>query len=115
MVEEQDMSGHGWAFTVANTGWILLGTGFSFTIGWYATQYYKAVNEPLPDPALQEHINLTAVYDEYAPHFDQDVDRTEYWNGIMSLRSRLVKQAKGRRPFVLGQDPQGFRIEVLLR
>merc|ERR1711981_480478 len=53
------------------------------------------MTRPMPDEKDVPHIDLTAVYDEYAPHFDQDVDRTEYWNGIMTLRSRLVKQARG--------------------
>jgi len=84
-----------WATTFTNTVWIVSGTVFSLLLGLYGTQYYISATQPAPDTSNAPPINLTAVYDEYAPHFDQDVDRTEYWNGIMTLRSRLVKQARG--------------------
>lgn len=94
-LQEETLADRPWATTFTNAVWIISGTAFAGLLGLYGTQYYLSATRPPPDPSEQKPIDLTAVYDEYAPHFDQDVDRTEYWNGIMTLRSRLVKQARG--------------------
>ncbi|KIW08400.1 uncharacterized protein PV09_01312 [Verruconis gallopava] len=83
-----------WARTFTISVIAISGTAFFGLIGWYGALYYNGLNQPAPE-GDEQPIDLTAIYDEYAPHFDEDVDRTEYWNGIHTLRSRLVKQARG--------------------
>jgi methyltransferase OMS1 len=82
-----------WAMLFTTSIMAISGTGFFALLGWYSVNIYKSQTNPLPEN--EDKIDLTAVYDEYAPHFDRDVDRMEYWEGIMSMRSRLVKQARG--------------------
>jgi methyltransferase OMS1 len=86
-----------YATLFTNVVLVIAGTGFAGLLGFYGVNIYKGSTQPPPDHngAETQKIDLTAVYDENAQHFDKDVDRTEYWNGIMTLRSRLVKQARG--------------------
>jgi methyltransferase OMS1 len=86
-----------YATLITNAVWIISGTAFAGMLGWYSVNIYQSLTEPSPDDEKEDQkIDLTAVYDQTAQHFDKDVDRMEYWEGIMTLRSRLVKQARGR-------------------
>ncbi|KAF2396107.1 S-adenosyl-L-methionine-dependent methyltransferase, partial [Trichodelitschia bisporula] len=59
----------------------------------YGASYYRVLTQPCPTPPSD--INLNAIYNATAGGFDAKVDSAEYWSGLMRLRARLVRQAKG--------------------
>src|ERR1700712_5416975 len=77
---------------------MLAGLAFATSISYIGAQAYNIYNSPPPTPeviAAAEAANLIAVYDKTASEFDAEVESTEYWSGLMRLRRKMVKQARG--------------------
>jgi len=77
---------------------MLAGLVFVTSISYMGTSAYNLYNSPPPSAealAAAEAANLIAVYDKTASEFDQEVESTEYWSGLMRLRRKMVKQARG--------------------
>jgi methyltransferase OMS1 len=82
------------------SGYVLFlasGTAFVFYAAYHATSVYVQLSRPPPinDDGTAQQIDLKSVYNQTASQFDDTVDSTEYWCGLMKLRRRMVKQAYG--------------------
>jgi methyltransferase OMS1 len=73
------------------------GTAFFFYAAYHATSVYVQLKRPPPtnDDGTTKSVDLKSVYNKTAREFDDTVDSTEYWCGIMKLRRRMIKQAQG--------------------
>jgi methyltransferase OMS1 len=77
---------------------MLAGLVFVTSLSYMGTSAYNLYTSPNPSPeamAAAEAANLIAVYDKTASEYDAEVESTEYWYGIMRLRRKMVKQARG--------------------
>jgi methyltransferase OMS1 len=76
---------------------VLSGTAFFFYASYHGASAYYQITRPQPQDqdGTPKRPNLTDVYNKTASEFDREVDSTEYWFGIMRLRRKMVKQAKG--------------------
>jgi methyltransferase OMS1 len=73
------------------------GTAFVFYAAYHATSVYVQLKRPPPtnNDDIAQKVDLKSVYNKTAREFDDTVDSTEYWCGIMKLRRRMLKQAQG--------------------
>jgi methyltransferase OMS1 len=83
--------------TTAYVLFLASGTAFVFYAAYHATSVYVQLKRPPPtnEDGTVQKVDLRSVYNQTASQFDDTVDSTEYWCGIMKLRRRMVKQAQG--------------------
>ncbi|KAL8716292.1 MAG: hypothetical protein Q9220_000197 [cf. Caloplaca sp. 1 TL-2023] len=72
---------------------ILIGGILVGGISYYALHIYRTISAP--QPAIPQDFDVSSRYNTTASTFDEDVDFTEWYTGINSMRKQLVQQARG--------------------